>query len=481
MKHLSIRQIVAYLLIITHSLEAKDWNFYRKNILQPTRALQFPLAVEFFGTIRNDSAWNSRTYLPGFVTDISAQIPTDARANVFSITTLTYLNEPGNIAQRPLTSIVNIAPLVGVKILGPRNRPFTYYAYIDSEFLPYGTYLNSQWFFSQLSTLLNTNFLINWAYVEGTWHAASINECDHTILIGQYSHPLTTTITFPRIVEYSQGAPIVPFALNPQLKYRCQKNGWSTNLTLYTQALYQDIGFLNNTTDNISSLYLRYGLLPGTNLTVQFANNSFLIGAGVNVQRLIPRISYQYPAFTQNAPTYSADESITNVSGNLYGMIEAGNLRYKWQGIVGQNGISWSNLIAYGITSQNSTNGAIQYANILYSTWWMDIEARCPNIWGLQPGLFFGYLSVLHYPSQLGLDNNCNPVVIGIVNSFGFNYQSGTKIAPRVWWYYHNNLHIGAECSYTPACFVTPNNCGQGSNPGTTSLLRFVVSTQYNF
>lgn len=480
MKHL--RSLQYYLLLLAiYGCSAKDWNFYRKNLLQPTRRLQLPLSVQFFGTIRNDSAWNSRTYLPSFVSDLSAWGPLDD----IGIDNL-FIYEPGTVAQRPLASIVNIAPLIGMRITGPINRRFEYYAYIDSEFLPFGTYFTTEWLVPEITTLLNTKMLINWVYVEGILHPYQQEGLCQKILIGQYSHPMTTTITFPRIVGYSQGAPIVPFGLAPQVKYSIGKNGWMANLTLYTNALYQDAGLDESF---LSSLYLRCGLIPGTNFTLEFNTNSSIIGAGVNIQRLAPRIQYTYPVaystVTATNKEYAANEFIWSFNGNLYGMHEIATLRCKWQWVIGQNGFPWGNVIGYGVTHVNDIGG-FNYKNFLYTTWWIDLEAKCPNIYGLQPGLFLGCLSTLKTPSQLGLNNQCQQVLPEFsltAYSYGVTtgYQSVLKASPRVWWYFHNNLHIGTELEYTQSFSSLLNTCGQQTNGGSASLIRLVVSTQYNF
>lgn len=470
-----------YVIFLISCCSAKDWNFYKKNLQQPTRTLQLPLHVQFFGTIRNDTAWNSRSYLPGFVTDLSAWVPTD-EIGLDDI----LVFEPGNLAQRPLASIVNIAPLIGVKISGPPSTIFEYYAYVDSEFVPFGTYLTTAWFFPSITALLNTKFLVNWAFVEGIIHPQKVDDHCHSLLIGQFTHPLATTITFPRIVGYSQGAPIVPFALNPQIKYSFGRKGWTTKLTLYTEAEYQDAGFEPS---YLSSTYIRLGLIPGTNLTIEYADDTLIFGAGINIQRIVPRSAYTYPlAFDATSTTnqrYAAKESLVSVNGNLYGMYEISTVRTKWQWLLGQNGESWGNAFGYGVTRRDDIGG-FAYKNMLFTTMWVDLEARCPNSVNLQPGLFLGYMTLLRAPAKLGRD--CNGCVIlpefSPLNYFynlSTGYHSVVKVSPRCWWYYHPNFHIGFEIDYTSIVSANTDPCGNSLNSSPSQLLRFVVSTQYNF
>ena len=457
----------------------KDWTFYNKNLEQPTRQLQLPLKVEFFGTMRNDAAWNSRTYIPGFVTDLSAWVPIDEDNALDAL----YIFEPGVAAQRPLASIVNIAPLIGVNIEGPECGRFKYRGYIDCEFLPFGTYFTTEWVVPSTRTLFNTKMLINWAFIEGTLEPRHhMTDYCHSLILGLYNHPLVPTITFPRIVGYSLSAPIVPFAISPQIKYGISCNGWTTKFTFFTEALYQDAGFEDIF---VSTLYARRALVPQLNITTEFANDTLILGAGFNFQRIIPRITIEPPT-TVNAPTLATqNESLISLAGQLYGMNDIGSFRFKWQGILGQNGFSWGQVMGYFVTQQDN-NGGFSYKNILFASIWGDLESKYPLYGCFQPGIFIGYLGKLKNPSPVGVNCQCQPIlpeteVSGYFYNIGTGYQTIFKISPRCWWYYNQNLHVGLEFEFTATTSADINHAGLKTNETQAQLIRLVASAQYNF
>ncbi|MCL4380154.1 hypothetical protein M1466_01505 [Candidatus Dependentiae bacterium] len=412
--------------------------------------------------LRNDSIFSSKEFTDQTLNDLFAYHP---RAET--------LNLAGNdVTQRPLASILNIAPMAAIHWSRVPVGRYFFDLYLDCGLFPYGMYLSQDTFLENLSN--EFELLINFAYVD-------IYNERHKVRIGQYLNPLVPVNTLPHIVSMNMGALIAPTALNPEVRYEFTDCGTTIAATAFLQYLYQNDGPLG-----FSTTYMRNSQLPGFAVGIaKQVNPTTELGVIAETKRLIPLQAIENPL---NFSLVSVSNAIQTYILSLWLTISQEKFTLKTQVLGGQNGNDLMNLGGYSINSYAFQTGKVTYAPIWYYSFWADLETTALINCLFQPGIFVGItknLGARHPVALVPLNGGTidDPVVV----YYGFKDNFGTALpitglfrcAPRCWFMVNDQVNIGVEVEYTTTMFGNLQQNGSFTDNNRTSLLRFVVSTQF--
>lgn len=287
--------------------------------------------------------------------------------------------------------------------------------------------------------------------------------------IGQYWHPLTIPEMFPFTVNFSGGAPYMPFNRNPQVRLSQKLN---QNLTVQATVLSQR-DFTANTLPYINSS------IPATNLQFQYKTSKFLAGIAGHFEQVRPKIS----SGTENLYSNERANSFTTMAFVKY---ITNPLTIKAQATLAQNAGSF--IMLGGFVGYTPENGGLEvYETMNTQSYWLDIAGN-GNKW--IPGLFVGYsknngTSENNYSSA----NGYKAAAYGFpatVSGIGAGNGSRTinyiyRIAPRIE-FKAKNLKFGLETEYSFAQWGDANFRGTANhNLNNVDNLRVNFATTLTF
>lgn len=198
---------------------------------------------------------------------------------------------------------------------------------------------------------------IRLAYMKMMWDKSSL-------LIGQDWHPFFGPVT-PGQISLSTGAPFNPFNRSPQLRYNYAiNNKWSVSAA----ALYQ-FQFSSQGVDGKSTSYQKYALMPEWLGMLNYQTSSFTAGVGANLLTLKPRRTSSW-----NSATYKVDESLYSAAFTAYLKYTDNLFSVGAKTIYGSNMTHLSMLGGYGVKSQNSETGELEYTNFKTSSSWVNFS-----------------------------------------------------------------------------------------------------------
>jgi hypothetical protein len=298
-----------------------------------------------------------------------------------------------------------------------------------------------------------------------------LNWTTSELLVGQYFHPLFIPECFPDVVSFNTGAPFQPFSRNPQLRFT-QKIG---KIKLIVAAAGQR-DFASTGPDGISSKYLSNAVIPDVNLHLQYSTqfnetNEFLIGAGAEFKKLVPRLYSQGDKNLKDGTDtiYSAsDQTVNSYALAAYSKLRIKPLTIKAYAILGSNLYDYLMLGGYSVTSVNASDQmSYEYEPVKNMSFWTEILTHGKT----QAGLYAGY------SKNLGTEKDNT----GVYYSRGSNINYVFRIAPRVV-FNLEKLRISTELEYTTAQYGQADIKGVvNSNLTTVSNLRLLTAFYYFF
>lgn len=303
-------------------------------------------------------------------------------------------------------------------------------------------------------------FRLRHAWITFNWGKTQIG-------VGQFWHPLTIPQIFPGTVNFSGGAPYMPYNRNPQIRLT-QKLSDKFNM-IVTVLSQRDF-----TAD--TSPYINSGV-PSANLQFNYSSPNFIIGVAGHYENVRPQIK------SGTSGIYS-DERLNSISGMLYSRLETNIMTAKAEATLAQNAASF--IMLGGFVGYTPQNGKVETYNTMNTqAYWIDLTAKTKKI---VPGLFVGY------SKNDGVDDpNYDNTVIA--RAYGFPSQVGGigagdggrtineiyRIAPRVE-YVSKHVKFGFEVEYSSAEWGDADNSGRAvSNIDTTENTRLIFATVYTF
>ena len=245
------------------------------------------------------------------------------------------------------------------------------------------------------------------AYTLFTWTKTKL-------LVGQTWHPFFSNDAFPRIGALNTGSPFQPFNRSPQVRFDYKAGAFTLSATGLYQQQYVSVGPIGS-----SNTYKRDAVVPETVLSFEYSKKSLTLGAGVDFNRIKPRVT----TTGSDGTVYVSDECLNSTSWMAYGKYAPGKLMMLLKGYYGQNMAHLTMIGGYGVATFDPQTGKETYTNInsysalfniTYGTKW-------------KPGLLIGYLENLGSSDPL-----VNKGIKADVWGCGTNIMNMSRVSPSI-------------------------------------------------
>lgn len=296
----------------------------------------------------------------------------------------------------------------------------------------------------------------------------TLNWAKTQIGAGQFWHPLTIPEIFPGTVNFSGGAPYMPYNRNPQIRLT-QKLGNHFNMIV---AAISQRDFTANTEP-----YTNSGV-PAGHLQFNYKTNNFTIGLAGHYENIRPKTN------SGTLGLYS-NERLNSVTGMLYSRWDTKHFTLKSEATLAQNAASF--IMLGGFVGYTKPDGSLEsYQTMNTQAYWIDFTAKTDK--KIVPGFFAGY------SKNNGVDKyNSDPTVTAqaygfsaVVSGIGAGAGARTinyiyRVAPRLE-YVLNKLKFGLEFEYSMAEWGDADNRGRAvANLSDVANSRIIFATTFNF
>lgn len=269
------------------------------------------------------------------------------------------------------------------------------------------------------------------AYTRFDWKKSSL-------LFGRTWHPTFIEKVFPGVMALNTGVPFQVFNRSPQLRFT---HHLTTHLDLIAAAVYQ-INYISYGPDPVTGVsvaaarYQRDALLPNLHMQLQYFNDHWVAGAGVDWKTLQPR---RYTT-GNDGMRHVTREKLSTVAALAYVKFTQGRLEIKGKSMYGQNvaesllpgGYAVASLDpTTGFETYTPTNHLFSFVNIIYGETW-------------KAGFFAGYMK--------NLGTSENPV--GPFYARGADVGECTRFSPLISWQ-QKNLMVSFEPEFTTVTYGT--------------------------
>jgi len=342
-------------------------------------------------------------------------------------------------------NILSIQTRFAGKITGPDALGAKTSAYIEAEF------------FGTSDADLN-GFRLRHAWLKLNWKTTEL-------MIGQFWHPMFITESYPDVVSFNTGAPFQPFNRSPQVRLTKTFG----RIGLIATALAQR-DFASNGPQGTSSVYLRNAVLPEMNLKLQYSardeahKTESLAGAGIDVMKLVPRLS--------TTTGYKTNASVTSLAGMAYVMRKWPKWTFKAEGVYGGNLHHLTMLGGYAVRDDSIVEGdAIQdwaYAPTRVMSLWSEAMTNGRR-W--QTGIFAGYAKNLGARHEIAAD-------LGYAR--GANIDVLYRVSPRLLLNV-GKMRFATEVELTAASYGAPDAFGKVRNADFVENVRVLFAAYYFF
>ncbi|MGB9893555.1 MAG: hypothetical protein ACPLRA_04015 [Candidatus Saccharicenans sp.] len=331
--------------------------------------------------------------------------------------------------------ILSIQTRLALKITGPKTLGAKPTGYIEGEF------------FGHSDSDIN-GFRLRHAYLKLNWKSTEL-------LIGQFWHPMFITESFPEVVSFNTGAPFEPFSRAPQIRFT-----WSEKKISISVAALSQRDFASTGPEGVSTVYFRNAALPELDFKVAWTNKNFLLGAGVNALKIVPRLA--------TSTGYQAKESITSGAAYVFGRLKTRLLTIKSQAVYGGNLHHLTMLGGYAVKEI----GDPPVLNWIYTpvnsgSAWIEFQTNGSQ-W--QAGLFSGYSK--NYGARKD--------IVGSIYSRGDTIGHLFRIGPRLI-YNAGKVRLAQEVELTSAAYGPRDIRGRVSPDRTVTNLRMLFAAYYFF
>lgn len=321
----------------------------------PCQAQRDNFSYKFYGFVRGDLFYNSRS-------------------NVEAIDGIFYMypdkKDPDadgkDLNAVPNTGFYALTARLGIDVAGPWLGKARTSAKIEGDFG--GTSANPYL------------FRLRQAYINLNWESGS------NLLLGQTWHPLWGL--FPETINLCTGSPFQPFNRSTQLRY-----DYRTSRFEFTGAAVYQLMSLSPGPSNKSEEYIKNGLIPELFAGINYRNNGFIGGVGVEMLSLKPRTESELADKTK----YKVDERLTTFSYMAQARYSIRDWTFAGKTLLASN-LGHTNMLGgYGISAIDQRTGKQEYTASRFSTSWLNVVYG--RTW--QYGLFAGYSKNLGTKDEL--------------------------------------------------------------------------------
>jgi hypothetical protein len=293
-------------------------------------------------------------------------------------------------------------------------------------------------FFGNAESGIN-QFRLRHAWITLDWKKTQLG-------IGQFWHPLTIPEMFPGVVNFSGGAPYMPYNRNPQIRLT-QKLNNHFNLIL---AAVAQRDFTSNTAP------YRNSSIPSGHVQVNYKNKDVLVGLASHFEQIRPKTG-------SGLTNDFSNERANSVSVMAFGRFETKPMTIKAEAMYGENATSFIMLGGYVGYTPTTGPGLETYSTMATQSFWIDLTGKTKKI---IPGFFAGF-------SQNDGANNPisgKAVAYGFSNAVGGIAASGNATTRTINYIYRlaprievpiKNLKFGLEAEYSAAEWGNADNSGR--------------------
>jgi hypothetical protein len=199
--------------------------------------------------------------------------------------------------------------------------------------------------------------------------------------------------------------------------------------------------------------------------------NEFLIGAGAEFKKLVPRLYSQGDKNLKDGIDsiyYAGDENVSSYALSVYTKLRLKPLTIKAYAIYGRNMFDMVMLGGYAVTSIDEKNQmSYEYSSVKNVSLWTELSTNGR----VQAGIFAGYTK------NIGTDSDN----AGVYYSRGSNINYVYRVSPRLA-FNLAKVRISTELEYTSAQYGKADTKGVvNSNLSTVSNLRVLTAFYYFF
>lgn len=289
---------------------------------------------------------------------------------------------------------------------------------------------------------------------------------DKILLLGQYWHPVTLPECFADTIGFNAGSPIEPFAREPQMRLVKEFGNSRLLLAMSSHATSPYDG-----PDGPTTLYSRNAIMPTIDLQVHNSIGEHILGWGVDVFRLVPRLVTKKNICVTESLVSFLVFTFASLSWERY------NARLKL--IYAQNGQGYAMISGYAVSCIDPYTDERHYTNLQCLSLWLDTAYKQE----VEPGLFIGITK------NIGANRPIIPCIVdpetkkteSLIYSYDMqNIDYVFRVAPRIRWFIKPFI-FGAELEYTRAGWGTVTTSGRVINPIPTNNVRVMLATYYVF
>jgi hypothetical protein len=336
------------------------------------------------------------------------------------------LNQHGSFNQYAMTTRLTL------KITGPDVLGANAFALIESDF-------------TGASNSENNSLRLRHAYFKLSWPSISL-------IAGQYWHPLDIPEMIPSVLSLNTGAPFRSFSRQPQVRvdFKLRK----LNLVL---AATSQRDYINTGPSGQSCAYLRNSIIPNLFGQINYSDDIFFAGVGIDYKRLTPKL------VTDKG--FKTNEHLDCFSGIAFIKSKLKLFTIKAQVSYGQALNDHLMLGGFGISDSLADQKTYKALNYL-SGW---IGANTNGI-RLQFALFVGY------SKGFGANNHITGPVYARDADIDYTY----RISPMVT-YVSGKFSIISEVEITTAAYGKPDGKYMVQDSKEIGNLRATIAGVYNF
>jgi hypothetical protein len=344
-------------------------------------------------------------------------------------------SEGNDINDRSSFNILSIQTRLNGKITGPDAFSAKTSGVIEGEF--FGT-----------SDADINGFRLRHAFVKFDWENTSL-------IIGQTWHPLFVAEVFPGVVSFNTGVPFQPFSRNPQVKFM-----HSIDKLKFIAVAASQRDFTTNGPDGFTSLYLRNSVIPNLHFQMQYSDEVFFAGAGIDYKKITPRLA--------TSRRLKTEASINTLAFSGFVKLNLDPVTFRMQGIFGGNLADQLMLGGYAVRSIDTLSGFEEYTPLNNFSVWGEVSA----------GKVIEYAVFAGFTKNLGAEDN----IAGSYYGRGTNIETVLRVSPRIQ-FNSGKTRISTELEYTSAEYGTPVNINKGKveNVKTFFNLRLIAAVFYFF
>ena len=390
------------------------------------------MKVELYGFVRNYFTYDTRRNYTT-INGLFYEAPLDEKIAANG----DDLNEQGSANLLAMTTRLGLR-LKGPEVLGARS-----FGNIEADFSGQGS--------------SNTMFRIRQAYVRLDWKK-------NRVTMGQTWHPMYGEV-YPDVLSLNSGSPFQPFSRAPQLRYDYKL---CDNFRLTADALYQ-FQYMSVGPGNVASAkYLSDGVLPNLYFGFDWKPENFIVGAGVDICRIRPRVTNDAIVNGVKAEV-NVDDNVTGFSPMVFVQYKKDMVTVKAKGTYAQNAPHLDMLNGYGESEYDENTGETEYTTLNTMAGWVDFAYGKRTKFNLFAGLAKNLGTSDEVKGEMytrGDDTKKMDLLYRLAPSLSYNLKA---------------LQLGVEYEATGAYFGTPDAKYKIEDTHSVVNHRILGMVKYNF